>query len=130
MSPAAMRSVPLGWSGEVISTRPKRLATARMRSSSVATITSFANVYFQDTQHLLDVGAQRLGRTPVIVVDRYSEILSLQLLTAGMDRRRETIVSTLRELLAPRAIVGRNDSSSRELEGLPRRVEMLYGETP
>lgn len=67
---------------------------------------------------------------PGLVVDRYGDVLSVQLLTAGMELRREAIVAALRELFAPRAIVGRNDSASRELEGLPRQVELLYGEVP
>jgi len=67
---------------------------------------------------------------PGLVVDRYADVLSVQLLTAGMERRREPIVAALAELLAPRAIVGRNDSASRELEGLPRTVELLLGTAP
>lgn len=67
---------------------------------------------------------------PGLVVDRYNDVLSLQFLTAGMEKRREAVVQALRELLAPRAIVARNDSASRELEGLPRQIELLYGEVP
>jgi len=67
---------------------------------------------------------------PGLVIDRYGDVLSVQLLTAGMDLRREAIVAALRELFAPHAIVGRNDSAARELEGLPRQVELLHGEAP
>lgn len=67
---------------------------------------------------------------PGLVVDRYGDVLSIQLLTAGTEMRRQAIVAALRELLDPRAIVGRNDSASRELEGLPRQVELLHGEPP
>lgn len=67
---------------------------------------------------------------PGLVVDRYGDVLSVQLLTAGMEKRRDVIVQSLLELLAPCAIVGRNDSASRELEGLPRHVEMLHGDDP
>jgi 23S rRNA (cytosine1962-C5)-methyltransferase len=67
---------------------------------------------------------------PGLVVDRYGDVLSVQLLTKGMEVRRELIVAALRELFAPRAIVARNDSAARELEGLPRCVELLHGEAP
>ena len=67
---------------------------------------------------------------PGLVVDRYGEVLSIQLLTMGMEARRTAIVEALVELCAPRAIVARNDSASRELEGLPRCVELLHGELP
>ncbi len=67
---------------------------------------------------------------PGLVVDRYADVLCVQLLTLGMETRREAVVAALLELLGPRAIVGRNDSASRELEGLPRTVELLHGKAP
>lgn len=67
---------------------------------------------------------------PGLIVDRYGAVLSIQLLTAGMEARRTAVVTALVEVFSPRAIVARNDSASRELEGLPRAVELLYGELP
>jgi 23S rRNA (cytosine1962-C5)-methyltransferase len=67
---------------------------------------------------------------PGLVVDRYGEVLSIQLLTLGMERRRPAILAALRELFHPQAIVARNDVAVRELEGLPRQVELLEGELP
>lgn len=67
---------------------------------------------------------------PGLVVDRYGDVLSVQLLTAGMEARRGIIVQALLELLGPRAIVARNDSASRALEGLTSYVELLHGEAP
>jgi 23S rRNA (cytosine1962-C5)-methyltransferase len=67
---------------------------------------------------------------PGLVVDKYGEFLSVQLLTQGMDSRRELIVAALREIFAPRGIIARNDAAVRKLEGLPEQVEVLYGETP
>lgn len=67
---------------------------------------------------------------PGLVVDRYADVLVVQLLTRGMEARRELVVEALREVWAPRAIVARNDSPSRELEGLPRAVEVLHGDAP
>jgi len=67
---------------------------------------------------------------PGLVVDRYADVLCVQLLTLGMETRREAVVAALLELFGPRAIVGRNDSASRELEGLPRTVELLHGKAP
>ncbi len=67
---------------------------------------------------------------PGLVVDRFGDVLSVQLLTLGMDRRREVIVQALLELLHPAAVVARNDVAVRELEGLPLHVELLHGELP
>jgi len=69
-------------------------------------------------------------RLPGLVVDRYGEYLSIQLLTAGMERRRGVIVETLLDILSPVGIVARNDVSVRALEGLEQRVETLAGTIP
>jgi 23S rRNA (cytosine1962-C5)-methyltransferase len=63
-------------------------------------------------------------------VDRYGDVLALQITTAGMDRLRDEIVAGLEELLAPRGIVLRNDTPMRGLEGLPQEVAVLAGEVP
>ena len=67
---------------------------------------------------------------PGLVVDRYDGYLSVQFLTCGMERRRETVIAVLRDLLAPKGIAGRNDVAVRALEGLEERVELLDGEIP
>ena len=67
---------------------------------------------------------------PGLVVDKYGDYLSLQLLSAGMDRRREQIVAALCNLLAPKGIIARNDVAVRTMEGLSEGVELLYGELP
>jgi 23S rRNA (cytosine1962-C5)-methyltransferase len=67
---------------------------------------------------------------PSIIIDRYGETLSLQTLSQGAEQLKPVLVDILREILAPRAIVERNDARVRELEGLPREVSMLSGEDP
>jgi 23S rRNA (cytosine1962-C5)-methyltransferase len=65
---------------------------------------------------------------PGLVLDRYGDAIVLQANTAGMDRATPAIVQALRELLAPRLIVARNDSPVRALEGLAEEVRPLHGE--
>jgi 23S rRNA (cytosine1962-C5)-methyltransferase len=67
---------------------------------------------------------------PSIIVDRYGEVLSLQTLSQGADQIKPILVEILLELLAPQAIVERNDAKVRELEGLPRQVSTLHGRDP
>jgi 23S rRNA (cytosine1962-C5)-methyltransferase len=67
---------------------------------------------------------------PGLVVDRYSEVLSLQLLSTGAEYWRETIVACLENLLAPAAIYERSDAEVRTLEGLPERCGLLSGSLP
>ncbi|MBV8770793.1 MAG: class I SAM-dependent rRNA methyltransferase [Deltaproteobacteria bacterium] len=63
-----------------------------------------------------------------VVVDRYRDILVMQLLTAGADRMRSEIVETLRELLAPRALIERSYGAVRRQEGLADTGGLLSGE--
>lgn len=65
---------------------------------------------------------------PGLVLDRYGDVIALQANTAGMDRATPAIVEALQALLAPRAIVARNDSAVRGLEGLPEETRPLDGE--
>ena len=64
---------------------------------------------------------------PGLIVDRYGELISLQMLTQTMDAEvvRETIVETLVEELAPSAIFERVEPRIRELEKLPPRADSL-----
>ncbi len=57
---------------------------------------------------------------PGLVVDKYGDLVILQLLAKGLDSAavRETCVRVLREELAPATILERPDPRMRELEGL------------
>jgi 23S rRNA (cytosine1962-C5)-methyltransferase len=67
---------------------------------------------------------------PGLVVDRYGDVLAVQMTTAGMERQRGPIVDALTRIVAPRAVVLRNDSPARALEGLPSYVEAVVGTAP
>ncbi|MFI5342011.1 MAG: class I SAM-dependent rRNA methyltransferase [Candidatus Methylomirabilales bacterium] len=65
---------------------------------------------------------------PGLIVDRYGDLLVIQVLTAGMERVREAILAALRDATHPRAIYERNDASPRKLEGLELRKGFAWGE--
>jgi 23S rRNA (cytosine1962-C5)-methyltransferase len=65
---------------------------------------------------------------PGLVVDRFGDVLVVQANAAGMDRLLPLILEALKELLAPQAIVLRNDSPARGLEGLPLESRVASGE--
>ncbi|MBT2288130.1 class I SAM-dependent rRNA methyltransferase [Paenibacillus albidus] len=67
---------------------------------------------------------------PGLIVDRFGDVLVVQLLTLGMDKRRSEIVEALVQVMAPRGIYERSDVSVRELEGLEQTTGVLYGECP
>lgn len=67
---------------------------------------------------------------PGLVVDRYFDVLVVQLTTAGMEVLKEQVVAALQKVLKPRAILLRNDSSIRKMEGLESYVEDALGGAP
>jgi len=67
---------------------------------------------------------------PSLVCDRYDRWLVVQFMSAGLESARAEIVEALRSLVEPEGILARNDVSLRDKEGLPRAVELLYGEVP
>jgi 23S rRNA (cytosine1962-C5)-methyltransferase len=67
---------------------------------------------------------------PSLVIDRYDNILVVQLLSAGLETQRPHIVAALQSLLQPRGMLARNDPAVRTREGLERTVEVLSGTVP
>ncbi len=64
-----------------------------------------------------------------IVVDRYGDVLVMQILTAGAERMREMLLAELDPMLHPRAIIERSAGAVRRQEGLEDRVGVASGES-
>jgi 23S rRNA (cytosine1962-C5)-methyltransferase len=64
---------------------------------------------------------------PGLVIDRFGEVLAVQANAAGMDRLEPVILEALNAALSPAAIVLRNDSPTRALEGLPLETRVVAG---
>ncbi|MCB9946380.1 MAG: class I SAM-dependent rRNA methyltransferase [Rhodospirillaceae bacterium] len=64
---------------------------------------------------------------PGTIIDRYGDAIAVQCNTALMDRLTPELVDALERLLEPRAIVLRNDSGGRALEGLSSEVSVARG---
>lgn len=62
-----------------------------------------------------------------LIVDRYADVLVMQISALGMDQRKGEIVAALREVLAPRAIVERSDTAARKFEGLTESGGVHFG---
>jgi len=67
---------------------------------------------------------------PGLVVDRYGDVLVAQLGTAGMEAMKAEVQEALVKVVAPKALLWKNDSPVRELEGLARYVEPAFGDVP
>ena len=67
---------------------------------------------------------------PGLVADRYGDVVVMQTLVPGTDRRKEMIAGVLWDALKLRSVVERNDVRVRELEGLPQTRGVLRGAEP
>ena len=136
----------------VVDERGKFLGTALYSSASQIAIRMLSNEVVKDLDSLLrkriqdaiayrernvrDTDAYRIVFSeadflPGLIVDRYNDVLSLQVLTQAMDVEavRQVIVSELSDRLMPAAIAERVDPRVRELEQLPARSSgLLQGE--
>jgi 23S rRNA (cytosine1962-C5)-methyltransferase len=65
---------------------------------------------------------------PGLIVDRFGSVVVVQSNAAGMEALQPLLVEALTALLKPDAIVLRNDSPARTLEGLPQEVQVALGE--
>ncbi|MHB8622564.1 MAG: class I SAM-dependent rRNA methyltransferase [Sulfuricaulis sp.] len=98
-------------------------------------LTHRLNVALSLRERLYDTPYYRLAFSdsdglPGLVVDRYGDTLVAQITTSGMERVKSEIVAALTKVIRPNAILFRNDTSSRELEGLANYVETPLGEIP
>jgi len=67
---------------------------------------------------------------PGLVVDRYGDVLVAQAGTAGMEAMKAEVEGALAKVMAPAALLWKNDSPMRELEGLERGVATAFGTVP
>jgi 23S rRNA (cytosine1962-C5)-methyltransferase len=64
---------------------------------------------------------------PGLVVDRYGTSCVVQIGTAGMEQLKPQILEALIQVAKCEAVLFKNDSSAREMEGLPCYVEAVKG---
>lgn len=65
---------------------------------------------------------------PGLVVDRFGDTLVVQINTAGLEKQKECILSSLLDVLPTiKTVLWRNDSPARIQEGLPLSVSIAYG---
>ncbi|MCZ4223869.1 class I SAM-dependent rRNA methyltransferase [Pedobacter rhodius] len=67
---------------------------------------------------------------PGLIVDKYADFLSLQILSSGIEKVKTDIVEGLRTELNPKGIFDKSDATARGHEGLPIENGLLWGENP
>ena len=84
-----------------------------------------------------ELGVRKYGRMvygesdmlPGLIVDRYGSVLSVDILTAGMENLKKEITAALKKIFKPAGIFYRNDNRFRVMENLPMEAEVV-GEVP
>jgi 23S rRNA (cytosine1962-C5)-methyltransferase len=66
---------------------------------------------------------------PGLIVDRYNDVVVVQMLTAGVEAARDVILDAIEEAARPAAIFDRSDASSRQREGLAATSGVVRGDT-
>jgi 23S rRNA (cytosine1962-C5)-methyltransferase len=66
---------------------------------------------------------------PGLIVDRYGDVLALQMGTLGMKQRESQIHEALWEVAAPRAIVDRTSAQTAKTEGFTASSSVVRGES-
>ncbi|MEN5200945.1 class I SAM-dependent rRNA methyltransferase [Pseudomonas wadenswilerensis] len=125
----------------VVAMSPNNLICARLlsRDAKLALDKSLLvhriNVALSLRERLFDKPFYRLvygdsDLLPGLVVDRFGDILVVQLASATMEQHKDDVVAALVQVLKPTGILFKNDSAARDAEGLGRYVETVFGLVP
>ncbi len=88
------------------------------------------HAYLQENTNAYRVVHSEGDFLPGLIVDRYGDYLVAQFLTAAMDQWKPMLVDILQRVLPCRGIFEKDDTESREWEGLETRIGKLAGEEP
>jgi 23S rRNA (cytosine1962-C5)-methyltransferase len=128
---------PLG----IVALSPNNLICARLLSRDIrhsldkSLLVHRLQVALSLRERLFDSPCYRLvygdsDLLPGLVIDRFHDILVVQLASATMEQHKEALIEALVQVLKPRGILFKNDSAARDAEGLPRYVETAFGVVP
>ena len=128
---------PLG----VVALSPNNLICARLLSRDVKHVLDKSllvhriNVALSLRERLFEQPCYRLvfgdsDLLPGLVVDRFFDILVVQLASATMERHKDEVLAALIQVIKPSGILLKNDSAARDAEGLERYVETAFGVVP
>jgi 23S rRNA (cytosine1962-C5)-methyltransferase len=96
------------------------------------------NKAIESRAHLLknkDTNAYRLifseaDFLPGLIVDKYADFLSVQILSTGIEKAKPMIIDVLVKALQPKGIFDRSDATARTHEGITAENGLLWGEAP
>ncbi len=128
---------PLG----IVALSPNNLICARLLSRDIrhsldkSLLVHRLQVALSLRERLFDSPCYRLvygdsDLLPGLVIDRFHDILVVQLASATMEQHKADVIAALVQVVKPSGILFKNDSAARDAEGLERYVETVFGLVP
>ena len=125
----------------IVAMSPNNLICARLISRNIkfpldkSLLVHRLNVALSLRDRLFDKPFYRLvygdsDLLPGLVVERFGDILVVQISSATMESHKEYVIDALTQVLKPSGILFKNDSDARDAEGLKRYVETVFGFVP
>lgn len=99
--------------------------TAEVIASRIAAAVARRRTIFDDTTNAARVLHAEGDELSGIVIDRYDDLLVVEIANRGAEQLKPLILEALQRELAPRVIYFKNDLPPRALEKLPREDEQL-----
>jgi 23S rRNA (cytosine1962-C5)-methyltransferase len=120
---------------------PNNLICARLLSRDISHVLDKSllvhrlNVALSLRERLFDKPFYRLvygdsDLLPGLVIDRFNDILVVQMASAAMERNKDALIEALVQVFKPYGILFKNDSAARDAEGLQRYVSTAFGTVP
>jgi 23S rRNA (cytosine1962-C5)-methyltransferase len=110
-------------SARILDRDPARVVDAEFFAARLTSALRLrARLYDEPFYRLIHAEADGM---PGVVVDRFGDVLVIEINTAGIDRLETDFLAACEQVLHPRAIVLRNDSASRGVEGLPSNQRVI-----
>jgi len=100
------------------------------RARVAQAVKSRANILADKTTDTCRLIFSEADYLPGLIVDKYADYLSVQILTSGMEQVMAVIIDELQKLLNPKGIFDKSDTSSRAHEGLGESFGVLAGSPP
>ena len=115
-------------SARIVSRDPKIKLDKSLLIHRINVALSLRQRYYEEPYYRLLYGES--DGVPGLIVDRFADTLVVQINTAGMDQVKDDIIAALEKTMKPSVIIFKNDTSSRETEGLTKSVEVIKGSEP
>jgi 23S rRNA (cytosine1962-C5)-methyltransferase len=110
----------------LLSRNPREILDETFFTARIQTALCLRQMLYPEPYYRLIYGES--DYLPGLIVDRYADLLVVQITTAGMEALKQTVLAALEQVVAPAAILLRNDHGMRAVEGLPQTVEAALGE--